>query len=60
MHFGVNALGFVNVFAKDIGFLREWEQQIWAGFNVGPEGGREEFLGLGEQGCGLRPVVQKG
>jgi hypothetical protein len=39
LHFGVNALGLVNVFAKDIGYLAEWEQKIWAGHNVGPDGG---------------------
>ena len=44
LHFGVNALGLVNVFAKDIGHLAEWEQKIWAGFNVGPEGGVSEEL----------------
>src|SRR5262249_4545318 len=43
-HFGVNKLGLVNVYAKDIGLLAEWEQQIWAGFNVGPEGGVSEEL----------------
>lgn len=37
--FGVNELGFVNVFAKDIGLLPEWQQQIWAGQNITPEGG---------------------
>jgi hypothetical protein len=44
LHFGVNALGLVSVFAKDIGYLAEWEQKIWAGFNVGPEGGVSEEL----------------
>lgn len=44
VHFGVNKLGLVNVYAKDIGLLSEWEQQIWAGFNVGPEGGVSEEL----------------
>jgi hypothetical protein len=44
VHFGVYALGLVNVYAKDIGFLHEWEQQIWAGCNVGPEGGVSEEL----------------
>ena len=44
LHFGVNALGLVNVFAKDIGYLAEWEQKIWAGYNVGPEGGVSEEL----------------
>jgi hypothetical protein len=44
VHFGVNALGRVNVYAKDIGYLWEWEQQIWAGSNVGPEGCVSEEL----------------
>jgi hypothetical protein len=39
VHFGVNDLGLVNVYAKDIALLPEWQQRIWAGFNVGPEGG---------------------
>lgn len=39
VHFGVNNLGLVNVFAKDIGYLPEWIKAIWAGFNVSPEGG---------------------
>lgn len=38
-HFGVNKLGLVNVYAKDIGLSPHWIQMIWAGFNVGPEGG---------------------
>ena len=38
VHFGVNTLGLINVYAKDIAFLPEWQQRIWAGFNVGPEG----------------------
>ena len=39
VHFGVNQLGLVNVYGKDIGQLAEWEQRIWSGFNVSPEGG---------------------
>lgn len=38
-HFGVNDLGLINVYAKDIGLLPEWQQQIWSGFNCSPEGG---------------------
>ncbi len=37
--FGVNHLGLVNVYAKDIRYSSSWQQQIWAGFNVTPEGG---------------------
>lgn len=57
LHFGVNALGLVNVFAKDIGYLSEWKQRIWAGFNVGPEGGVSEEL-LAAQ-AGGRPADTK-
>lgn len=39
VYFGVNELGLINVYAKDIGLLPEWQQQIWAGYNVVPEGG---------------------
>lgn len=38
VHFGVNSLGLVNVYAKDIGLLPPWQQKIWSGFNVPPEG----------------------
>lgn len=44
-HFGVNALGLVNIFAKDIGNFAPWEQRLWSAHNVTPEGGvsRELF-----------------
>jgi hypothetical protein len=38
LHFGVNSIGLVNVFAKDIGLLPDWQQKIWAAHNVPPEG----------------------
>jgi hypothetical protein len=44
VHFGVNKLGLVNVYAKDIGMLPEWQQRIWSGFNITPEGGVSEEL----------------
>lgn len=34
----------MNVYAKDIGQLPEWQQQIWDGHNVGPEGKVAEEL----------------
>ncbi|WP_303310213.1 hypothetical protein [Hymenobacter sp. BT730] len=37
--FGLNKLGLVNVFAKDIGNLPDWQQQLWAGNSIGPDGG---------------------
>jgi hypothetical protein len=39
VHFGLNALGLITVFAKDIGQLAPWEQRIWSAHNVTPEGG---------------------
>ncbi len=44
VHFGINELGFVNVYAKDVGYLPEWQQQIWAGYNITPEGGVSQEL----------------
>lgn len=44
IHFGVNDLGLVNVYAKDIALLPEWQQRIWVGYNVTPEGGVSEEL----------------
>ncbi|MDR3058208.1 MAG: hypothetical protein LBU84_08720, partial [Prevotella sp.] len=44
IHFGVNDLGLITVYAKDIGDLPKWQQQIWAGFNITPEGGISKEL----------------
>lgn len=44
VHFGVNDLGLITVYAKDIGNLPLWQQQIWAGYNVSPEGGISKEL----------------
>ena len=44
MHFGINSLGFVNVYAKDIALLPEWQQKIWSGYNISPEGKVSEEL----------------
>jgi hypothetical protein len=38
-HFGLNALGLINVYAFDIARLPGWQQRIWAGYNVSPQGG---------------------
>lgn len=46
--FGVNSLGLVNVYAKDIGFSAIWQQQLWAGFNLVPEGGVSKELLLAQ------------
>ncbi|WP_372999762.1 hypothetical protein [Lutispora sp.] len=44
VHFGINKLGLLNVYAKDIGLLPDWQQKIWAGFNVSPDGKVSEEL----------------
>ncbi len=44
VHFGINDLGLITVYAKDIGQLPLWQQQIWAGYNVAPEGGISKEL----------------
>lgn len=38
IHFGINRAGLINVLAKDIGSLPDWQQKIWAGHNVAPDG----------------------
>lgn len=43
-HFGVNALGLICVYAYDVARLPRWQQRIWAGHNVTPEGGVAEEL----------------
>ena len=44
IHFGINQLGLINVYAKDISLLPEWQQKVWAGYNVGPDGKVSEEL----------------
>lgn len=44
VHFGINRLGLVNVYAKDIALLPDWQQKIWAGYNISPDGGVSEEL----------------
>lgn len=38
VHFGVNRLGLINVYAYDVAKLPLWQQRIWAGHNVAPDG----------------------
>lgn len=44
LHFGINKVGLINVYAYDIASLPHWQQQIWVGYNVVPEGGVSEEL----------------
>lgn len=36
--FGINSIGLINAYSKDIAFLPVWQQKIWTGYNVRPEG----------------------
>lgn len=44
IHFGVNDLGLITVYAKDIGKLPLWQQQIWSAYNIAPDGGISKEL----------------
>jgi len=57
LHFGLNDLGLITVFAKDIGGLPQWEQRLWSAHNVTPEGGvsRELFAAQME----VKPAASK-
>lgn len=53
--FGVNKKGLVSVYAKDIAVLPVWMQEIWAGYNIPPEGGvSKELLIIQAMGLPVR------
>jgi len=58
-HFGVNDLGLLNIFAKDIAMLDVWQQRVWAGFNLSPDGGVSSEL-LSAQVKGVPAVTLAG
>jgi hypothetical protein len=37
--FGVNDLGLLTIYAKDVGYMPSWQQRVWSGFNIAPDGG---------------------
>lgn len=51
LHFGINKLCLVNVLAKDIVILPRWQQEIWKGYNVSPDGGVSEELQMAQMQC---------
>ena len=55
--FGINSLGLVNAYAKDVSFQPEWLQRVWAGFNVSPEGKVSTEL-FSAQGRGVPAATQ--
>lgn len=38
VHFGLNTKDLVTAYAADVAKLPEWQLQLWAGFNVAPDG----------------------
>jgi len=38
VHFGINEKGLITVYAYDVARLPEWQQRIWMGFNIAPDG----------------------
>ena len=44
VHFGINAIGLVNTYAKDVALLPEWQQRVWVAHNANPEGKLSEEL----------------
>ena len=38
VHFGVNRIGLVNAYAKDVAGLPLWQKKLWAAHNVPPDG----------------------
>ncbi len=51
VHFGLNDLGLIVVFAKDIALLPQAEQRIWSAFSMTPEGGNSKELFSAQMMC---------
>lgn len=57
LDFGINKLCLVNVLAKDIVVLPRWQQEIWKGYNVSPDGGVSEELQMAQMQCNPAETV---
>lgn len=44
VHFGINKLGYINIYAKDLSYLWPWEKNIWVSYNISPDGGVSDEL----------------
>lgn len=51
VHFGINAANRINVYAYDIARLPLWQQRIWHGFNVSPDGSPSQELQAAQFAC---------
>lgn len=57
IHFGVNSLGLITIFAKDIANLDGWEQRIWAAHSTAMDGGVSTELFDTQMNC--KPAATK-
>lgn len=51
IHFGVNTLGLITIFAKDIAKLDGWEQRVWAAHSTPLDGGVAGELWDAQMNC---------
>ncbi|MDX1296686.1 MAG: hypothetical protein R3260_00385 [Pseudomonas sp.] len=51
VHFGINENCRINVYAYDVARLPLWQQQIWHGFNISPDGPPSRELLDSQQRC---------
>jgi hypothetical protein len=56
-HFGLNRDGLITVYAYDIAKLPLWQQRIWAGYNIAPEGGVSKELLSAQSGAVVAETV---
>jgi hypothetical protein len=54
VHFGVNSIGYINVYAYDIARLPIWERRIWVAYSARPDGGVSAELTTSQMEC--KPV----
>jgi hypothetical protein len=51
IHFGINSLGLITIFAKDIAKLDGWEQRTWAAHSTPLDGGASRELFDAQMNC---------
>ncbi len=51
VHFGLNELGYINIFTKDIAQLPETYKKIWHSYNIMPDGGVSKELQMAQMEC---------
>lgn len=69
VHFGINEKCHINAYACDIARLPQWQQRIWHGFNISPDGPPSRELQSAQLRCepadteapeeGFRMLVEK-